>query len=72
MQQKTWASWIFKLAVRRQVSPSAQAVGSTMCPVDKGLLPSDHIRKCQDEMQPLFLAGFLATSLGGFLLPTHA
>lgn len=50
------------------MSPSAQAVGSTMCPVDKGLLPRDNLRKCQDGMQPLFLAGFLLSAL----LLTHS
>lgn len=53
-----------------KVTSSAQAVDSTMWPVDKGLFSRDHIRKCQDGMQPLFLAGFLLVSLGGFLLPT--
>lgn len=69
MQSKIWAAGIFKLAVKRQVPPSAQAVSSTTWPGDKGLLPGDHIRKCQDWMQPLFLAEFLV-SLGGVLLPT--
>lgn len=70
VQQKVWAACISKLAMKRQVSSSAQAVDSTMWPEDKSLLFRDHLRKYQDRMQPLFLVGFLAVNLGGFLLPT--
>lgn len=70
MDQETWAACIFKLGVERQVSSGGWDVGSTVWPVDKGLLSRDHIKEVSG-VDAAFVPGRVPSHQPWWLLVAH-